>query len=461
MSRTPRRVLRAILGIAAVALALAAYLNALDNPFVYEDIDTVLLNRSLVDLSNLRSILLHNVFRPVVNVSYAIDRAVWGYTSFGFHVTNVALHAVAVGLFYGWCTRAFADAYEKDTRVQPEWPAFFAASMFAVHPLLTEAAGYISERSEVLCSIGFLGCLILARRAIQRAGFVAAAGALVAALFALASRETAVALPVVFLAYDAWVLSPAESRKGAIARGWMRRLWRLYIPALAIVATWAVIRLRTLVSVGAVSDRGSVDTLMTQAIVIWHYIALLVVPVGQTIMHDVRFVTSPGDPEALLALAGLAAIVVTAVHIRQRSPLLAFGLVWLVAALAASSSVIPLRPAMAEHRVYLASGGFFLVLATLAARPLATRPSARLLASVVLVVCVFLTARRNMVWSNPTLLWAEAVSTAPGSWEAHYAYADALREIGQCARAIDEYRTVLRLHPGHRDAISRIEACQP
>lgn len=159
----PPRAVRAILGVAAVALAIAAYLNALDNPFVYDDTDTVLLNRSLVDLSNVRFVLLYSLFRPVVNVSYAIDRAMWGYTSFGFHVTNVALHAIAVGLFFGWCTRAFADAYRADPRVRPEWPAFFAASAFAVHPMLTEGARYISGRSEVLCSIGFLGCLILAR----------------------------------------------------------------------------------------------------------------------------------------------------------------------------------------------------------------------------------------------------------------------------------------------------------
>src|SRR3982751_3120750 len=103
VSRVPQRVLRIVLGAAAVALALAAYLNALDNPFVYHDNDNVVFNRSLSDLSNVALILRYSPFRPVANVSYAIDRAMWGYTSFGFHVTNIALHAVAVGLFFGWC----------------------------------------------------------------------------------------------------------------------------------------------------------------------------------------------------------------------------------------------------------------------------------------------------------------------------------------------------------------------
>ena len=48
----------------AAALACVAYLNALDNPFVYDDRDTVLGNRSLADLSNIRFILVYTPFRP-------------------------------------------------------------------------------------------------------------------------------------------------------------------------------------------------------------------------------------------------------------------------------------------------------------------------------------------------------------------------------------------------------------
>jgi len=457
--RGSSRLVRTILGVAAVALAIAAYLNALDNPFVYDDTDTVLLNRSLVDLSNIRFILLYSLFRPIVNVSYAVDRAIWGYTSFGFHVTNVALHAVAVGLFFGWCTRAFADAYRADPTLQPEWPAFFAAATFAVHPMLTEGAGYISGRSEVLCSIGFLGCLILARRAIRTGALLPAAGAVIAAVFALASKETAIAVPVVLLAYDAWVLSPSESGGGDAQDGWRRRLWRVYVPAFVVLAVGAVVRLRTLVSAGALIGRGPIDNLLTQAIVVWRYIGLLVLPVGQTIMHDARFVTAILDPAALLALAGLAALVAFALRMRARDPLVTVGAVWFLAALAPSSSILPLREGMAEHRVYLASGGFFLAIAALFARLLATRASTRLAASCVLIVCVFLTAQRNRVWSDATTLWAEAAEAAPATWEPHYAYADALREAGQCDRAIAEYRVVLNLRPRHREAVTNMGIC--
>ncbi len=94
----------------AGVLAAVVYANALHNPFVYDDHDTVLSNRSLADPSNIRFLLVYTPFRPVVNVSYGLDRFVWGPDPFGFHVTSVALHAVASMLFCVLLQRLLWDA---------------------------------------------------------------------------------------------------------------------------------------------------------------------------------------------------------------------------------------------------------------------------------------------------------------------------------------------------------------
>ena len=78
---------RLIGGLLAVTLAGIAYANVFNNPFVYDDFDTVVANPSLVDLSNIRFVLGHSPFRPIVNVSYAIDRGIWGFWPPGFHTT--------------------------------------------------------------------------------------------------------------------------------------------------------------------------------------------------------------------------------------------------------------------------------------------------------------------------------------------------------------------------------------
>ena len=129
MSRSAGDVVR---GSMLALLAAVVYVNALHNPFVYDDVDTVTANPSLVDLSNVRFVLLYSLYRPVVNVSYAIDRAIWGVAPFGFHLTNVALHALVVVLFYAFCRRAFRDERPADGQ-RARWPAFAAASLYGVH----------------------------------------------------------------------------------------------------------------------------------------------------------------------------------------------------------------------------------------------------------------------------------------------------------------------------------------
>src|ERR1044071_9805979 len=84
----------------AALLAGLAYLNALKNPFVYDDYRTIVENGSIYSLADLRSIALHDVSRPIVNLSYALDRAIWGGGPLGFHITNVVLHVVNVVLLF-------------------------------------------------------------------------------------------------------------------------------------------------------------------------------------------------------------------------------------------------------------------------------------------------------------------------------------------------------------------------
>ena len=149
--------------VAASLLAGLVYLNALHNPFIYDDHQVVVDNPSIRHLFDLRFIVLYRVTRPFVNLSYAIDRAVWGPQPFGFHATNVLLHMLNVALLFQLARRLADDRAARSMTSSPV-VAFAAATLFAVHPLMTEAVGYISGRAEVLCATFFLLGLLCARR---------------------------------------------------------------------------------------------------------------------------------------------------------------------------------------------------------------------------------------------------------------------------------------------------------
>ena len=440
------------LPLVAAALACAAYFNALDNPFVYDDHDTVIANRSLGDLSNIRFILAYTPFRPLVNASYALDRWLWDYRPLGYHFTNLILHVVVVILLYLWLRRVIDDA---STGVDSRGGAFIGAACFAVHPLQTEAVGYVSGRSEVMCAVFFLTALLLARRAVVSGGAVKAALAVVSGILALASKETAVVLPLVFLSYD-WLLRPGPDD---LRR---RRLWLVCVPLFVLVALGAVYRISRL----GVTSSGFWPAILnaeTQAVVIWRYLALLVWPFGQSIMHSVHRVTTIGDPIGLIAAVGIALVIALALRVRRTSPVVTFGLVWFFAVLAPSSSFIPLREGMAEHRVYLASAGFFTCIAGMLqlwqGRSMVRSRTPRIAMAVVLVALCLLTIRRNQVWSDPVRLWTEATLHAEGMWEPHYALADSLRERGRCDVAIAEYQKVVAMRAAHRDAHTNLGIC--
>ena len=445
-----------VLPLIAAALASAAYINALDNPFVYDDHDTVVRNASLADVSNVKFVLIYSPFRPVVNVSYAVDRWLWEYRPFGYHLTNIALHTTAVLLLFVWLRRVLSDA---GAARATDAAAFVGAALFAVHPLQSEAVAYVSGRSELMCAVWFLAALLLARGALLSGSRARGAAAMACGVLSIASKETGLALPVVVLAYD-WLLRPGEE---AARR---RRFWRVYVPVFVMLAGLGTYRLATMpgLSGGPVTP---LLTLLTQAIVIWRYIGLLAWPSGQSVMHGVHRVTSPLDPIGWVSLAGLAGAVIVAVRLRKSRPLVTLGIVWFFAVLAPSSSVIPLREGMAEHRVYLASAGIFMAIAAavsgwLASEPRASRTVRRAQAGALgatVAVLFTLTVWRNQVWADPAALWREATVHAAGMWEPHYALADSLREQGDCAGALPEYRAVVALRPDHRDAYTNLGIC--
>ena len=145
------------------------YWNALDNPFVYDDFRLIVENTSILDVWNLQSVIVRDMTRPMVNVSYAIDTWLWGRRPVGYHVTNVLLHAVNVMLVFWVAFLACEDRRRQAGQrlaagVSPTIVGFATAMVFALHPMMTQAVGYISARSEVAYSTLFLLAFLAGRR---------------------------------------------------------------------------------------------------------------------------------------------------------------------------------------------------------------------------------------------------------------------------------------------------------
>lgn len=469
-------------GLLAAGLAVTVYLGALDNPFAYDDVATVVNNPSLREPLDWAFVFAHGRLQPVVNLSYALDATWWGMAPHGFHVTSLALHALAVMLFFFW-VRALAldaaarreDASRADGpgSLEPAGPAspaastppprriaFAAAVLLAVHPLMTQAVGYVSARAEVLCAVFSFAALLAARRALLGDGRWWWAGAAVAWALALGSRESAAVLPLVLLAYDR-LLRPGS----AAAR--RRRLWLLHLPLLAAAASGAVFRVSTFLrgEAGAL-PRDIWSQILTELPIYWRYLRLLLWPAGQSLVHPAPRIESLLEPRALVAATGMFVVAAAAWRVRRRQPLVALGALWFPAFLA-PAGLVPLVEPMAEHRAYLASCGVFVIVGLALDRAAAwwragDRQPGRLpqhLAVAVVAVLALLTMARNRVWADPVTLWADAAAKAPLTWAPHYALGDALRDQRGCAAAIAPYRRAVELRPADNRARINLGVC--
>jgi tetratricopeptide (TPR) repeat protein len=460
--------LRAALLLGPPCLAALAYANALWNPFVYDDFALVVNNPSLRDPSNGVFVLVFQPFRPVVNASYALDRAVFGPGPFGFHLTSLLIHcanSALLALFFARLGRAHERAGEGASAAPGV--AAFAAALFAVHPMATESVGYVAGRAEVLCAGFFLAALLCFQSAFAAAPgprrALRIAGGLAAWAFALASKEVAAALPLILVLYDlVWLPRVDPARRG--------RLLRVYVPMLAAVAAGVALRFYAYrLAEEPTPGLGLATGVLTQFGVIWRYVGLFLVPLGQSLVHQVEEVRSLGEARALQGLAAgaaLAGVAAVAWRLRRRAPYEAFGALWFLVLLA-PSSLIPLPELAAEHRTYLAGAGLLLAVASLLARvpgalglrPAAARTAAWLGAACLLAVLSALTVARNRVWSDPVALWADAARKAPWVFAPHLQLGDALRARGECEPALAAYRRALELVPGHLDARNHLGIC--
>ena len=442
----------------AIALAGAVYINALHNPFVYDDHRLVADNYTLSgigSLEGLRAIVWHDVTRPVVMLSYAVDRAVWGPAPFGFHVTNVLLHMINVGLF-GWLAGA-ATRSASGRKIA----ASVAALLFAVHPLMTEAVGYISGRSELLSAMFFLLGLHAARHALAtgRSRWLAAYAA--AWLVALGSKETAILLPVVVFLWDRLII-----RQDA---GLARRFARLHLPFLLVASALVVARMALFVSV---EHRGEAalnwNLIWVELDVVRQYLTLLVAPTGQTIFHAVAPIGAE-SPRAWLAIAAIAGMLAVGWRVRHRWPAGTLGISWFFLLLVPSSVLVLLDRGepMAEHRVYLASLGVFLAFGVLlehAADWLAARrtlPRFTVVAAVGAIVLALAgrTVLRNQVWTDPLNVWLEAAERAPDHWLPAFLLGEELHRRGQHEQAIVAFRRAIQSRAEESAPHGRLAVC--
>ncbi|HSL19035.1 MAG TPA: tetratricopeptide repeat protein [Methylomirabilota bacterium] len=446
-----------------LVLGTAAYWGTLDAPFIFDDTNAIVDNphiRSLLPLGRSLSAPDQSTVagRPVAAFSLALNHAVSGLEPWSYHLANIAIH-LATGLLLFDVLRRTLARPELAARggVPGPWFALAAAAIWLVHPLNTESVTYVSTRTESLVGLLFLAALYCLIRSVDSARPTAwSAACVTATALAMGTKEVAVALPVVLLAYAAVFLDRGVADS-------LRRRPRLWA---GVAATWLI--LAWLVAGGARSetvgfgfaDLGPLDYARTQVGVIWHYLRLAVWPHPLVLDYFDWPIARHGSFALWLGGAVLVALALGSLWLVRRRHWLGFLGVWFFAILAPTSSVVPIATEIAaERRMYLPLMAV-VVLACAAAWWLAGRlPAGRrrpVLTAAAVLVCTglgALTVARNRVYGDELAIWEDTVRTRPGNPRALQNLGSVLVRRGDRDRAAEAFRAALAAAPGFAPAL--------
>jgi len=432
------------------------YSNALGNGFVWDD--TILFIGkefyASFDVLKVLSTGGHRVeYLPVRDMSYIADHALWGWSPFGFHLTNVVFFALTVVVVYALSVEIISllqryapAAYSADI-TKPA--ALFIAMLFAAHPLQSQPVSFVTCRNVLMSGLFFFLSLVLFLRHLdlqgQRAGRLSYLLSLLFFLLAVLSKATVLILPMILIVI---VLLKAKQKK---------------IPALVPVLPFAVLSavfylVHKQVAVQAKLFRedlyefGIHNTAMTAAKAIqipFFYLYKAGIPKDLIAEYDITFIRSLLHPAVLLALAALLGGAWIAWKYRRSQPAVLFGLLWFIVTLIPVLNFYPTRPVVADRYAFLPLYGIFFPFGLYAATLLRSRMRhAVIVAACALVLFLaYLTHGQNRIWESDISLWSNAASKAPRSFKPVANLGYAYRKTGERAKSDEMFRKAGEIEP--------------
>jgi tetratricopeptide (TPR) repeat protein len=395
-------------------------------------------------------------YRPLAGLSLLADQAIFGNRPFGFHVTNLLLHILATCLVLFLASQARLSAPA----------ALGAAALFAVHPVHVEAVAWISGRFDLLCGALYLLALWLFGRAHAQRSSAFYAGSLLAGAAALLSKEMALTLPAAVLLYDGLGMSRGAMPRRVVPRGLWREGWRGIVlraaPFGILVSSYLVLR-NTSRGLGldssSVAERlPGLELVCTAGRAVLFYLGRLVAPVHLNAFPVVPPVLMPWSPWFLAGALALLALLVVGLRLRRRQPVVAFGILFVIATLVPLSNAVGFYPLVksrfpvAERYLYLPSFGFVLALAAFGwdwARRAADRQRRAFSSACALLVVAG--AGRSLAripdWRSDGALFTATVRQNPTSAWAHVMLGAVQRQAGQFDEARASFETALRFDP--------------
>ena len=429
-----------VAALAAFIVVLEIYGPALHGPFVLDDRTLPFMTPGMEGkpLSGWISFV-----RPLLIYTFWLNYQSGGIDPFGYHLVNVFLHfltSVVVALIAArLLTWANVEGRKREVL------AVLAGAIFILHPAQTESVAYVASRSETLSVLFFYsGLAVFLYRGEESMTWLRAVAAIALFGAAVMTKEHTAVFPVIVVLAD-YFWNRGGVRKNAF--------FYSLVAIGGLAGAFLVVRVLQGAVTAGLRTPGltPVTYFFTECRVVWQYVLLFFVPVGQNVDPDVAISHTLFEHGAIFGLLAMAAVIVAAWIFRKRWPLASFGAILFVILVAPTSSFVPILDPEAERRMYLPFLGLILIALELL-RHLKLQPMIGVGAAICVLLSV-LSYNRNEVWGDPVALWSDAAAKSPQKMRPRFQLAYAYYEMGRCQEAANNYEAASKLAPPRVDLL--------
>lgn len=457
-----------LIALFVALMTVFVYLPALNNGFVNWDDNTYVYDNVKITSLDLQFIgwafttFEAANYHPLTWISYAMDYTFWKMNPFGYHLTNLLIHAANTFLVVVLVTRLFQRADKQPYDASPGRKVLVAAGitglLFGAHPMHVESVAWVSERKDVLCAFFLLLSLLayLNYATLQTKKHLSYSVAVGAFILSLLCKPMAVTFPFVLLTLDVYPLKRLFG-KGVISP---KRVLLEKLPFLGLSLASAVVTIIAQNEAAATIQNFSFfERILTASRALVFYLVKLLLPIGLVhfypIMTPVSF--SIKDVFVIIILSG---VTLSCIWPSRRSPIwMTVWIYYLITLMPVLGIVQVGGQAAADRYTYLpALGPMFLiglgcalVVEKLGAGSHLSRLTARLFVLVLsgLFLLMFsLTIHQIRVWKDSLSLWNREFAVYPVAIPLLYrGRADAYYRAGKFDMAIADFTTALEIDP--------------
>ncbi len=453
--------------ILLVIIIVSIYSNTFHSTWHFDDISNIL-DRQEIRLTKIsyplikKTFFLHDkkMYRPVANLSLAINYYFSKENVFGYHLINILIHIIASFYLFLFIYHILRLPYLKQKYGQNAYPiALLATLLWAINPIQTQAITYIVQRMASMAAMFYIMSMYfylkarISKRLSSQISYFC--GCVLCGFLAFGSKENSAMLPIMILLFE--LLFIQKFNKKAITRSFF--IFLIFLAFIMIYSFFmrsssSLFDLTYLVQQYSVRDFTLLERLLTESRVIIFYITLLFYPMPNRlcIAHDISLSHGFFHPiSTLLSVLLILSAIVIAIGKIKKWPLLSYCILFFFINHLIESTIVPLE-LIFEHRNYLPSMLFFVPIAILAIKGMlhfSYKKSmlAILTAFIILVMIGYghSTFVRNYTWKTEESLWLDAIDKSPHLSRPHMNLGLHYFNTGRTEKAIQEYHVALTL----------------